>query len=451
MRLFTKSLRENPWGERVARILAASLKAVDPAVGVQRHLTRQGNTLTLSDMTYNLNDYQRVFLIGIGKACLPMAQAAAEILGDDLTEGILIPKADPALSIPSLPASVQVYPAGHPVPDHRGVAATHKVIALLENTQADDLVLILISGGGSALLTAPVEGVSLEDLQSLNHALLACGATIQEINTIRKHLSRVKGGQLAKLAAPAAMLTLILSDVISDPLDAIASGPTVPDPTTFETADCILKRYNLAPRLPASVITHLQYGFHAQVPETPKKLPLSPKNIIIGNNLMAARAGLRAAQKEGFQAQILTTSLHGEARGVGGVLGAILRQMAATGEPLPRQACVIAGGETTVTIGESSGFGGRNLELALSAVEDLANCPNVALISLATDGDDGPTDAAGAVVTGQTLARAKERNLFPNDFLSRHDAYFFFEPLGDLLKPGHTGTNVNDLNFLFTF
>ena len=380
-----------------------------------------------------------------------MAQAAAEILGDDLTEGILIPKADPALSLPSLPASVRIYPAGHPVPDQRGVAAARKVIALLEETQANDLVLILISGGGSALLTAPVEGVSLKDLQNLNHALLACGATIQEVNTLRKHLSRVKGGQLAKLAAPAATLTLILSDVIGDPLDAIASGPTVPDPTTFEMAERILKQYNLAPRLPASVIAHLQRGLHAQVPETPKKLPLCPKNIIIGNNLMAARAGLRAARKEGFNAQILTTSLRGEASQAGGVLGAILRQMASTGEPLPRPACVIAGGETTVTLGESPGLGGRNLELALGAVEDLADCPNVALISLATDGDDGPTDAAGAVVTGETLARAKKRNLFPSDFLARHDAYNFFEPLGDLLKPGPTGTNVNDLNFLFTF
>jgi len=420
-------------------------------VAVRRHLTRQGNALTLQGAIYNLNDYRRVFLIGIGKACLPMAQAAAEILGDDLTEGILIPKADPALSLPSLPASVRIYPAGHPVPDQRGVAAARKVIALLEETQANDLVLILISGGGSALLTAPVEGVSLKDLQNLNHALLACGATIQEVNTLRKHLSRVKGGQLAKLAAPAATLTLILSDVIGDPLDAIASGPTVPDPTTFEMAERILKQYNLAPRLPASVIAHLQRGLHAQVPETPKKLPLCPQNIIIGNNLMAARAGLRAARKEGFNAQILTTSLRGEASQAGGVLGAILRQMASTGEPLPRPACVIAGGETTVTLGESPGLGGRNLELALGAVEDLADCPNVALISLATDGDDGPTDAAGAVVTGETLARAKKRNLFPSDFLARHDAYNFFEPLGDLLKPGPTGTNVNDLNFLFTF
>ncbi len=420
-------------------------------MAVRRHLTRQGNALTLQGAIYNLNDYRRVFLIGIGKACLPMAQAAAEILGDDLTEGILIPKADPALSLPSLPASVRIYPAGHPVPDQRGVAAARKVIALLEETQANDLVLILISGGGSALLTAPVEGVSLKDLQNLNHALLACGATIQEVNTLRKHLSRVKGGQLAKLAAPAATLTLILSDVIGDPLDAIASGPTVPDPTTFEMAERILKQYNLAPRLPASVIAHLQRGLHAQVPETPKKLPLCPKNIIIGNNLMAARAGLRAARKEGFNAQILTTSLRGEASQAGGVLGAILRQMASTGEPLPRPACVIAGGETTVTLGESPGLGGRNLELALGAVEDLADCPNVALISLATDGDDGPTDAAGAVVTGETLARAKKRNLFPSDFLARHDAYNFFEPLGDLLKPGPTGTNVNDLNFLFTF
>lgn len=435
---------------KVSRILAASLEAVDPAVALRSHLSRQGNRLMLSNDVYDLGNYQHVYMVGIGKACLAMGQAATKILAEHLSSGILIPKAVPDLRIPSLPSSVQVYPSGHPVPDERGVAATHEVIALLKKTQPNDLVLILISGGGSALLTAPVNGVPLQDLQALNDTLLASGATIQEINTLRKHLSRVKGGQLAKLAAPAATLTFILSDVVGDPLDAIASGPTVPDPTTFEMATRILRRYNLVPKLPVSVTDYLQRGLCAQVPETPKKLIFFSKNILVGNNLTAARAGVRAAREEGFQAQILTTSLRGEARQVGVVLSAILRQMATTGEPLPRPACLIAGGETTVTLGKSPGLGGRNLELALSAVEALADCPNVALLTLATDGDDGPTDAAGAIVTGQTLARAKERALFPSDFLNRHDAYHFFEPLNGLVKTGPTGTNVNDLNFLFT-
>ncbi|MBS1250459.1 MAG: D-glycerate 2-kinase [Chloroflexi bacterium] len=449
----TIKLQNNyPWSDSVARILTASLEAVDPARAVREHLKRQGNQLLLPNAAYDLGDYRRFLMIGFGKACLPMAEAVIEILGKSLAKGILIPKASPDLRIPPLAPQVQVHPAGHPVPDQRGLAAAKKIIALLKTSQPDDLILILVSGGGSALLTAPVPGVSLKDLQNLNHALLACGATIQEINTLRKHLSRVKGGGLAKLAAPATTLTLILSDVIGDPLDAIASGPTVPDPTTFETAQRIVENYNLQSQLPSSILEHLQKGTRGKVPETLKGQPPSPQQIfVIGNNLRAGRAGVRAAQKEGFQAQILTTFLHGEARQVGGVLGAILRQMAEEGEPLPRPACLIAGGETTVTLGESPGLGGRNLELSLSAVEKVAHLPHVALITLATDGEDGPTDAAGAVVTGQTLARAQNLNLSPQKFLARHDAYNFFEPLGDLLTPGPTGTNVNDLNFLFTF
>ncbi|MBU0512973.1 MAG: DUF4147 domain-containing protein [Chloroflexi bacterium] len=390
----------------------------------------------------------------------------------------------PITNLPITNLPISIFPASHPVPDERSVAGAQKIIDLLSTTTANDLVICLISGGGSALLTSPVAGISLTDLQSLTSALLACGATINEINTLRKHLSRVKGGQLARWIAPARSATLILSDVVGDPLDVVASGPTVPDSSTYADALAVVDKYNLGAQIPPAIMTHLQSGANGNIPETPK--PGDPvfkraENSIIGNNLQAAQAAIEQAKAEGFNTLLLTTSLQGEARAAGRMLAAVARQIAATGDPIPRPACIVAGGETTVTLslphpqplsqGErgvflplplgapfgddkgrgEGGLGGRNQELALAAVSELAGLPDVMLIALATDGDDGPTDAAGAVVTGETLARARELGLDPAEFLARNDSYHFFEPLGDLLKPGPTQTNVCDLTFIFAF
>lgn len=257
--LSTFTLNTNPWGGRVLRILEAALQAADPAAAVKTHLARTGDQLKIAGRTYDLIAYHRVFLVGAGKAGAPMAGSAAQILGDRLTQGVVIVK-EGHLGNADLPERIEILEAGHPVPDERGVLGGQRIQGLLQELQPDDLVISLISGGGSALLTLPAPGVSLSDLQSLTTALLACGATINEINSLRKHLDRMKGGGLACLASPATIVTLILSDVVGDPLDVIASGPTVPDPTRFDQAYAVLERYDLLQKVPAAIITHLERG-----------------------------------------------------------------------------------------------------------------------------------------------------------------------------------------------
>lgn len=457
-RLLTTSLLSSPRGESIARVLAASLQAVEPGAALKRFMKirqgadgqSKGGFLEIGERSYPLAEIGRVFVAGAGKAGSPMASAVNEILGKRLQRGIVIVKEGYAGESSEI-GPIRIYEAGHPLPDERGVAAAREIVRLLQQTRPEDLVICLVSGGGSALLVSPVEGVSLADLQRLTELLLASGATINEINTLRKHLENLKGGQLARLAAPARVATLILSDVVGDPLDVIASGPTVPDPTTYQDSLDILERYGIAERAPEAIIRRLRRGKAGELQETPKPGdPLFARvhHVIIGSNLQAAEAALQQAGIEGFNAMLLSTYLQGEARWAGHTLAAIARQIAADGRPLPRPACLIVGGETTVTL-RGDGKGGRNQELALGSVAGLAGLPQVLLVAMATDGGDGPTDAAGAVATGETLERARQAGLDPQDHLSRNDAYHFFEPLGDLLKPGPTQTNVNDLAFLF--
>ena len=448
----TQTLLAAPWGARVARILAAAIAAVDPYAAVTRQCVLAEDRLQVAGKRYPLDEFEHIYVVGAGKAGLPMTQAVFDLLGKRITAGQVIVKEGYANQMTAV-GKVTISEAGHPLPDARGVKATGALLDLLAGTTADDLVICLISGGGSALLTAPVPGVSLDDLRALTDVLLASGATIFEINALRKHLDQVKGGNLAKVAAPAQVLTLVLSDVIGDPLDIIASGPTVPDPNSYADALNVVEKYGLGAQVPASIMDHLLRGVGGDNHETPKpNNPLFEKvsNVLVGNNELAARAALEQARQEGFGTMLLTTALQGEAREVGRALAAILRQVAASGDPRPRPVCIVAGGETTVTL-RGSGKGGRNQELALGAVVDLAGLEGVALVTLATDGGDGPTDAAGAVVTGETLARARAAGLDVNAYLANNDAYTCFDALGDLLKPGPTRTNVNDLTFLFGF
>ena len=466
--LLTTSLRASPWGAAVARIMAAALDAVEPGAAVRRYLRRDGQRLSIGERVYDLAGYQRIFLVGAGKAGAPMAQAAAEALGERLAGGVIVVKEghagienaelrveksehDQSFSI--LNSQLSILEAGHPIPDQRGVEGARRMADLLAQTTEHDLVIALISGGGSALLTLPAPGITLADMQALTGVLLACGASINEINTLRKHLDQLKGGGLARMAHPAALVTLILSDVVGNPLDVIASGPTVPDPTTFAEAYAILEHYAIAGQVPEPILARLRDGMAGAIEETPK--PGDPRfdrvqNIVVGSNSQAADAALAAARAEGFNTLLLTTYLQGEAREVARMLAAIARELAATGQPISRPACLIAGGETTVTL-RRKGQGGRNQELALAAAADLAGLPDVALVALATDGGDGPTDAAGAVATGATIERARALGLDPAAHLARNDAYPFFAALGDLLQPGPTQTNVNDLAFVFAF
>jgi glycerate 2-kinase len=459
-RLQTTSLQSSAQGVRVARILSTAIEAIEPGAALQRFMKVQTEAtspdgrlvLSIGKKYYFLDEIKRIFVVGAGKAGAPMVRSASQILGARIHGGMVIVKEGYAGGVTKV-GPVSILEAGHPLPDERGVAGAKGIIELLRDTREGDLVISLFSGGGSALLVSPAGDLCLSDLQRMTEVLLRSGASIDEINTLRKHLEQLKGGQLARLASPAQTAALILSDVVGDRLDVIASGPTVPDPSTFDDSIAILERYRIHDQVPEAIVKHLRRGQAGEIPETPK--PGDPifsrvDHSVIGSNLQAAEAALRQAESEGFNVLLLSTYLQGEAREAGRMLAAIARQIAADGRPVPRPACLVIGGETTVTI-QGQGKGGRNQELALSAVPELAGLPQTLLVTLATDGGDGPTDAAGAVVTGETLARARQAGLDPVDSLAKNDAYHFFQALGDLLKPGPTQTNVNDLAFLFSF
>ncbi len=435
---------------QVARtVLAAALAAVAPEAAIARHVRREGNWLLAGEAAYDLRTVGRIVVLGAGKASGAMARALEALLGDRLDRGLVIVK--DGHTVPTTRIAVQT--AAHPVPDARGVEATGKALALLAGLGPQDLVILLLSGGGSALLERPAPGLTLADLQTTTELLLRAGADIAEVNTVRKHLSAVKGGQLARAAAPASVLVLVLSDVIGDPLDVIASGPAAPDPTTFADAVAVLERYALWTRVPAAVAHRLQAGAAGRLPDTPKAgdpVFARVRHVIVGNNRCAAEAAVAQARALGLHALLLSTFVEGEAREVGRLLGALARELATSQQPAPRPACLVLGGETTVTV-RGEGRGGRNLEVALGAVASVAGLPDVLLLTAATDGQDGPTEAAGAWVDGTSLARAQSRGLDPRAFLHRNDAYSFFAALGDLLITGPTLTNVNDLLFVYAF
>jgi len=402
--------------------------------------------LCIYDARYPLDRISRLIVVGAGKATPAMAAAAEEILGDHITAGAINTKYEHTVPL----ARIATTECAHPVPDEAGVAGTEKILSLLQDVDGDTLVLCLFSGGGSALLPAPAEGLSLADKQETTQQLLACGATIDEINAVRKHLSRVKGGLLARQAQPARLVTLALSDVIGDPLDTIASGPTYPDSTTFVYCLELVDRYGLRQRLPAAVRQRLEAGARDDLPETPKTDdPCFSRAAthVIGNNALAIAAARDRACELGYQALVLSTRIQGEAREVAAVFAAVAQEVCSADRPVSRPACIIGGGETTVTL-RGNGKGGRNQELALAAAVRLDGWEGVTLLSGGTDGTDGPTDAAGAVVDGQTLSRSRHLGLSASDFLARNDSYHFFAALDDLVITGATSTNVMDLQII---
>ncbi len=432
------------------RVLAAALVAVEPGEAVKRAIKLQDGELLVGEQRYSLASKQRAVVVGAGKASAPMAAAVEQVLGDALpiTGSVTVRYGHAAPT-----RAVHIREASHPIPDAAGVDATRAIVELLEETTADDLVICVISGGGSAMLTLPVDRISLEDMQQTTDALLRSGASINEINVVRKHLDRVKGGGLARLAAPAQVITLVLSDVVGNPLDAIASGPTVPDTSTWAEASAVFDHHALWSLVPVSVVERLRAGLKGLLPDTPKPgdpLFAHTQTVVVGSNLLAGAAAASTASDMGFRTQVLTTYVEGEAREVGRVLAGLLREVDASGHPLPRPCLLVAGGETTVTV-RGDGLGGRNQELALAAAFGLRGVRDVLLASIGTDGNDGPTDAAGAFVDGSTLDRAAALGLDPQAFLANNDSYRFFDRLGDLIRTGPTNTNVNDVYLLFAF
>jgi len=442
--------------QRILPVLEAALHAVDPGPAVGRALQRVANQLTIGSVVYDLDRLERIFLLGFGKAAVAMGLAAVEVLGERLTAGALLTKHGHAAGAEAWPASVAVLEAGHPVPDVAGVQAATRIAALAQQATARDLVLCLVSGGGSALLTLPAEGLTLADLQATTAALLRCGATIDEINTLRKHLELLKGGQLARLASPATVASLVLSDVVGSPLDVIASGPTVPDHSTWAEAWQIVQRHGLEAVLPVPVVQRLRAGLDGHLPDTPKPGDAAfgrCQTVVVADNALAASAAQAAAQEQGFAALILSTFVEGEAREVARVAVALGREVVVSGRPAAPPACLLLGGETTVTL-HGAGQGGRNQELALAAALLLARIPEgnrIVLASLATDGSDGPTDSAGGLVDAGTVARGSALGLDAARHLAHNDAYPFLAATGDLLRTGPTQTNVNDLIAVFVF
>lgn len=426
-----------------ARILSAAVAAVDPDAAVTRHVRRRGDVLTVGDHTYDLRKIGRIFVVGAGKAGAPMARALKDVLGDRITAGIVNVKYGYRLPV----KFIEIIEAGHPLPDAAGMRGAGRILELVSGAGTDDLVICVLSGGGSALLPLPVEGVTLDDKVRVTDLLLKSGATIQEINAVRKHVSRIKGGQLARAAAPARLAVLILSDVLGNPLDAIASGPTVPDPTTYRDARAIIARYGLDISIPSSVREHFRRGAAGEIPETPK--PGDPVfrrvvTVLVGSNELAVSAAAEHAATLGFGTTVLSTHVEGEASDAARLLTDRAAHIRTEHAPAPGAICLIEGGETTVTV-RGRGKGGRCQEFALAAALEIAGWPRSLIVGFGTDGTDGPTDAAGAMADGTTVSRARALGLDARRLLENNDAYSFFAALGDLIMTGPTLTNVNDL------
>jgi hydroxypyruvate reductase/glycerate 2-kinase len=436
--LSTSPLREHARAIWQAAVEAARPETLLPAALAERPLAAA------------LEHAPHVLVVGGGKAGAAMSAAVEAALADrlDRLDGLVNV---PAGSVRPL-RRIRLHAArpdasNHPTPE--GVRGALQILDLVATAGPDDVVLCLLSGGGSALLPAPVPGVTLEDKQQVTRLLHACGATINEMNCVRKHLSRLKGGGLGR-ACRGPLFSLIISDVIGDPLDVIASGPTAADPTTFADALAVLQHYRLSDRVPAAVLDHLRRGAAGELPETLKVLPAHVHNRVIGNNARSLAAAERAAAALGYRVLNLGSFIEGETRPVATAFAGLVRAVREQGVPLVPPACLLSGGETTVTLGEEHGRGGRNQEFVLAAASKLGEegLRQVVVLSGGTDGEDGPTDAAGAVADDETLRRARALGLLPEHFLARHDAYTFFTATGDLLKTGLTQTNVMDVRVL---
>ena len=440
-----KSTRDQKARKLTLKALEVSIETVNPKRIVESKVKLKGDSLTIDGFKLSLRKFNKVTVIGAGKASGAMAEALERILSSRVTQGLVNVLEGTKSNFHT--DKIELHEASHPVPSDKSTLGTERILELLKGLSNDDLVFCLISGGGSAMMSIPAVGISLMDKQNITRSLLKSGATIQEINTVRKHLSSVKGGWLAKKAYPSTLVSLIVSDVVGDPLDAIASGPTAPDPTTYLNAINVLKKYDLWESSPDSIRERLVKGCQGEIPDTPKPGDESFNkvfNIVLGNNRLACYAAQHTLEEFGLKTLYLTSILEGEAREAALVLASIIKEIDASGRPISRPAALIAGGETTVTV-KGPGKGGRNQEMALSILEKIAGMRGVAAASVGTDGVDGPTDAAGAVADGGSLSRAIEMKLSPTEHLLENDSYGFFSRMNDLIFTGPTGTNVNDL------
>ena len=432
--------------KQALRIFRAALAAADPMEAVSRYLRVDGARLTAGKRRYDLRRFTNIYVLGAGKASAAMAAAVEGLLGRRISGGLINVKDGHLARL----RRIELIECGHPVPDERGVAGARRIAALARQASSRDLILCLISGGASALMPAPAPPITLEEKQAVTRLLLACGASIHEINAVRKHISELKGGQLARLAAPATVITLLLSDVIGDELDVIGSGPTAPDRSTYHEAQAILGRYGVWEQAPVSVRQRIERGVAGEIPETPKPADAAFKrvrNLVVGSNNQAVTAAASEARRLGLHTLVLSTFVEGETRDVARMHAAIAREIRARGRPVKAPACLVSGGETTVKI-RGAGLGGRNQEFVLAAAIGLAGLDHVVVLSGGTDGTDGPTDAAGAIADSRTIERARRLGLDPVRYLDNNDSYHFFESVDGLLKTGPTNTNVMDIHLV---
>ena len=433
---------ENDWFRETAiSIFNAALQAVDPYRLVQAYYD-------LIASAYSKTNCNKLHLVSFGKAAFTMTKALADSrIRDIITQGIVITKYGHAQG--TISNNIQIFEAGHPVPDEKGFFATQQVINLLKNGDHQTLVLCLISGGGSSLLVAPCSGITLGEKQQVTELLLRAGANIHELNAVRKHISAIKGGRLAEIAYPSKIISLILSDVIGDSLDVIASGPTSPDETTFRDALDVIEKFDLREKILDPILEILMNSSEGDEKETPKKgYPVFERveNVIIGSNKIATKAAAKEAMASGFESTILSSEIQGEARDVAKWLAKKAIESRA-GKIAGKKICLISGGETTVTV-KGNGLGGRNTELALAFAQEIAGLEGITLLSAGTDGTDGPTDAAGALVDGQTIHKADVKGLNPVAYLQDNNSYTFFKNTGELIITGSTGTNVMDIQII---
>jgi glycerate 2-kinase len=431
------------------KIWSAALRAVDPEPAVRSCVRMRDGGLIVGSRQIKLEEIKDIWVIGAGKAAAPMGQALESVLGRRVSGGLLVTKYGHGLPL----KRIDLLEAGHPLPDANGLAAGGRLVRFArENIKSSDLVFCLLSGGGSALLVAPATGISLEDKLECTRLLLRVGANIHEMNAIRKHLSDIKGGGLARLLCRATVASLILSDVVGDSLDTIASGPLVPDQTTF--ADCleILRKFAITDLVPSSVRHRLEEGAAGRIPETPKQgdpVFRKKENWIVGSNAKACTSAAAAARRLGYHTLVLSSQLEGDTGEATGFHMSVVEEVVYRNRPLRRPACLISGGETTVRV-KGSGKGGRNQEFVLNCAGRLARIPApIVVASIGTDGTDGPTDAAGAIADNTTLSRAlKFGSRFLQDSLNDNNSYEFFRQLGDLIVTGPTRTNVMDLRVI---
>jgi glycerate 2-kinase len=424
------------------KIFMAGVKSVLPEKLITRVMRLDGSLLKVDSHEFNLEKFRNIYVIGAGKASAAMGHYVETILGNHITGGHIVVKYGHSCKL----KKIMVTEAGHPVPDLNGFRSTQEIIRIGQQADSNDLVICLISGGGSALLADLPEGLLPEELYIINNLLIRCGASINEINCVRKHLSGVKGGQLARIVCPATLITLIISDVTGNPLEVIASGPTLPDTTTFGDAMNIIEKYNLTTDITAGILNYIKDGIRGINPETPKPGDLlfsDVLNILAGTNLTALEAAKRCAGDLGFNTHIIDSEMHGDVEYAAGAIIETAKEYK-NNQDLKKPVCLLYGGETTIKI-SNEGIGGRNQHLALSAAIRLKDCTGITVLSAGTDGSDGPTDVTGAVVDSETIKQAERKMIDPEKYLTGFDSYNFFKKAGGHIKTGPTFTNVMDL------